>query len=584
LRQPLQTLSLLQGLLAKVVEGEKAQKLVARLGDTMGAMTGMLNGLLDINQIEAGTVHAEKVDFPVNDLLDRLEDEFTYLAQAKGLALRVVSCGLSIHSDQRLLMQMLRNLLSNALKYTKRGKVLLGCRRRDRRLSIEVWDTGVGIPEGELQAIFEEYHQLDNATHQSSLGLGLGLAIVQRLENLLGYRVRVRSQLGKGSVFAIEVELAAGAAGSLVEHPPPDAEHGIAESAHRTGEVLIVEDDPEVRELLEMFLKDEGHRTATAPDGIVALELIARGAIRPDLILSDYNLPEGLDGLQLAAKLREKLHRHIPVIILTGDISSGTLRDIAVQDCVQLNKPIKLPELAKVVEGLLPTSPPGPRPQLPSPAESHGDLGSPVIFVVDDDSHLREGIRGVLEEHGWTVEDHGSCEAFLESYRAGGDACLLVDAYLPGMSGLELLQRLNDMGHPLPAIMMTGNSDVSMAVQAMKAGASDFIEKPIGSGELIACVARALEQSSDAGKLSAWRQEAVSRLTKLTSRQRQIMELVLAGHPSKNIAADLGISQRTVENHRASIMKRTGSKSLPALARLALAAAAQGDERRPFQG
>jgi two-component system CheB/CheR fusion protein len=277
--------------------------------------------------------------------------------------------------------------------------------------------------------------------------------------------------------------------------------------------------------------------------------------------------------VQLAAKLREKLHRQIPVIILTGDISSATLRDIAMQDCVQLNKPVKLPELARTVQDLLPASPSKPRAQLPTPAEAGADAAKPVIFIVDDDSHVREAMRGVLEQEGWTVEGHASCEAFLESYRPGRNACLLVDAYLPDMSGLELLQRLNEMGWTLPAIMITGSSDVPMAVQAMKAGALDFIEKPIGPNELVACIERALERSSDAGKLSAWREAAVHQLANLTSRQRQIMEMVLAGQPSKIIAADLGISQRTVENHRASIMKRTGSKSLPALARLALAAA-----------
>ena len=167
-----------------------------------------------------------------------------------------------------------------------------------------------------------------------------------------------------------------------------------------------------------------------------------------------------------------------------------------------------------------------------------------------------------------------TCEAFLEAYRPGREACLLIDAYLPGMNGLELLQQLHDAGHRLPAIMITGNSDVPMAVQAMKAGASDFIEKPISRSELIASVERALEQSRDSSKLLAWRESAANHIASLTPRQRQIMELVLAGHPSKNIAADLGISQRTVENHRASIMKKTGSKSLPALARLALAAGA----------
>ena len=137
---------------------------------------------------------------------------------------------------------------------------------------------------------------------------------------------------------------------------------------------------------------------------------------------------------------------------------------------------------------------------------------------------------------------------------------------------LELLQQLHDAGHKLPAIMITGHSDVTMAVQAMKSGASDFIEKPVASEDLLAIVARALEQSRDSSKQFAWREAAANHIAGLTPRQREIMEMVLAGHPSKNIAADLHISQRTVENHRAAIMKKTGSKSLPALARLALAA------------
>jgi two-component system, chemotaxis family, CheB/CheR fusion protein len=573
LRQPLQTLSLLQELLAKFVNGERAQRLIARLGETLGAMSGMLNTLLDINQIEAGTVRAEMVSFPINALLDRLRDEFTYHAQAKRLALRVVSCGLSIHSDPRLLEQMIRNLLTNALKYTKRGKVLLGCRRREGMLSIEIWDTGIGIPDEELQAIFEEYHQVDNAARDRNLGLGLGLSIVQRLGNLLGHRIRVRSHPDKGSVFAIEVMLPPSATAPQPERHRHGTNDEIVGGAHRTGAILVVEDDPEVRELLEVLLKSEGHLAATAPDGIAALELVARGTIRPDLILADYNLPHGMDGVQVTAKLREKLHRRIPVIILTGDISTGTLRDIALRDCVQLNKPVKLEELTQVIRRLLPLSQSAAHSRAPHPAEAAGGPGAPVIFVVDDDSHVREAIRGVLEEDGRTVEDYEACEAFLEAYRPGREACLLIDAYLPGMNGLELLQWLGDAGHRLPAIMITGNSDVSMAVRAMKAGASDFIEKPIGRSELLASVERALEQSRDSNKLSAWRETAANTIAGLTPRQRQIMELVLAGHPSKNIATDLAISQRTVENHRASIMKKTGAKSLPALARLALAAA-----------
>ena len=376
LRQPLQTLALLQGLLAKIVEGDRAQKLVARIDDTLGAIAGMLNTLLDINQIEAGTVRAEPVIFPINELFDRLRDEFTYHAEAKGLALRVVPCALSIHSDPRLLEQMIRNLLSNALKYTRRGKVLLGCRRRGGILSIEVYDTGIGIPNEELQAIFEEYHQLDNAARERSRGLGLGLSIVQRLGNLLGHRVRVRSQPGKGSVFAVEVVLPPGKTAPQRQYLRHPIDGGKIADARRIGTILIVDDDPEVCELLETFLKGEGHRASSAADGIAALDLVTRGAISPDLILADYNLPNGLNGLQLIAQLRKKFQRLIPVIILTGDISTGTLRDVALQDCVQLNKPVRLHELTQAVQRLLPTPQTATHVRPPHHVEARGELRS----------------------------------------------------------------------------------------------------------------------------------------------------------------------------------------------------------------
>ncbi len=588
LRQPLQTLALLQGILAKTIDEERGRKLVARLGETLAAMSGMLNTLLDINQIEAGMVRAEKSNFPINDLLDRLRDEFTYHAQSQGLALHAVPCSLPVHSDPRLLEQMIRNLLSNALKYTKMGKVLLGCRRHRGMLSIEVWDTGVGIPAEELQAIFEEYHQIDNPARERSRGLGLGLSIVKRLGNLLDHHVGVRSHHGKGSVFSIDVALSSSGAGEQPQRHRPRPGDGVVEADRRTGTILVIEDEPELRELLELLLKDAGHYVASAPDGIAALELLTRGTLRPDIILADYNLPKGMNGLQVAAKLRERLDREIPVVVLTGDISTGTLRDIALQNCMKLYKPVRLKDLTEVIQRLLATPPSAAplRASQPAVAPPHavvpaGNGDRPVIFVVDDDSHVREAIRSVLEGDGRIVEDYATCEAFLEAYRPGREACLLIDAYLPGMSGLELLQRLAEAGHRLPSIMITGNSDVPMAVQAMKAGASDFIEKPIGRDELLAGVERALEESRDATKLAAWREDAANRVAKLTPRQREIMEMILAGHPSKNIAADLGISERTVESHRAAIMKRTGSTSLPALARLALAAASNGANGQP---
>ncbi len=589
LRQPLQTLALLHGLLARTVHGERAQRLVGRLDETLGAMSGMLNTLLDINQIEAGVVRADIADFPINDLLGRLREEFTYHAQSQGLALRVIPCGLTIRSDPRLLEQMLRNLLSNALKYTRRGKILLGCRRWDGTLSVEVWDTGVGIPEDELKAIFEEYHQLDNAARERSRGLGLGLSIVRRLGDLLGHRVRVRSRRGQGSVFSVEVACPSRGAAPPIENSAPSVGDGaggdgVTGRARHAGAILIVEDDPEVRELLELFLTGEGHRTAVATDGPAALEVLTRDMSRPNLILADYNLPNGLNGLQLAARVRERLGREIPVIILTGDISSDTLRDVSQQNCVQFTKPVKLTELAQAIQRLLATPDSAARPAAPHANAAALADGPASVFIVDDDAQVREALRSVIEDDGRTAAVYGSSEEFLDAYRPTTGACLLIDAYLPGMGGIALLQRLHGAGHHLPAIMITGSSDVPMAVAAMKAGASDFIEKPVHRDELLASIDRALEQSRDADKRVAWKAAATGHLADLTPRQREIMTMILAGHPSKNIAADLGISQRTVESHRASIMKRTGAASLPALARLALIAAWGDADEPPVPG
>jgi two-component system, chemotaxis family, CheB/CheR fusion protein len=570
LRQPLQALVLLQELLAKVVVGEKANKLIVRLDQTLGGMAGMLNALLDINQIEAGTVRPKIEPFPIGVVLDRVTSELAYQAEAQRISLRVLPCSLSVSSDPRLLEQMVRNLLSNALKYTKRGKVLLGCRRRNGIVSIQIWDTGAGIPVGQLQEIFEEYHQLDNAARDRNLGLGLGLSIVKRLGSLLDHPVAVRSQLGKGSVFSIEVKQSFGGTLARIEDRTPGTQVN-QRNAVQAQTILVVEDDSEVRDLLEIGLGAEGYRVVIAGDGVSALKLLETEALQPALVISDFNLPNGMDGICVASEVRANLRRSVPVIILTGDISTKTLREIALQKCEHLNKPASLKELvvlmAKLVPGsALPEIPPASPPNVATAI-------APVVYVVDDDSAVRRAIRGVLESDHRLVEDHADAESFLNAYRPGGHACLLIDAHLPGISGLELLKRLKDAGHLIPAIMITGNGDVPMAVEAMKAGASDFLEKPIRGVELLAGVGRALASSRDNGKLKEWRKDAADHLAGLTQRQHQIMEMVLAGHPSKNIAADLGISQRTVENHRASIMRKAGVRSLPALARLALAAA-----------
>lgn len=568
--QPLQTLSLLQGLLVRNVAGEKPQKLLARFGDTLGSMSSMLNALLDINQIEAGIVKAEMRDMPIQHLLTEMRGEFEIAAQAKGLALRVVNCSLVVQSDPQLLRQMVRNLLSNALKYTKTGKVLLGCRRRGDGVVIEVLDTGIGIATTELQSIFDEYHQLDNEARERSKGLGLGLSIVQRLGTLLGHKIRVKSNPSKGSVFSIETWQAKGSPVAVPHLQTPLPVDKPAAAVRSAISILVVEDDAELRDLLDQLLTDEGHFVTTAPDGPAALELVGKLELVPDLVLADYNMPGGMTGMQTLAKLRDQLGQALPAIILTGDISRKALSDVTGENLVRLSKPVQMVDVEEAIRTLLLA-----RAEHAAllPEQTQKRMAAPnTVHVVDDDDDLLQALRLVLEKHGFTVETYQSCEDFLKDSHPGDHGCLLVDAYLPGMNGLDLLQLLQKKGCHLQSILMTGNSDVSMAVAAMKAGATDFIEKPIRHAELVESIERALEQSSGDSRRIERQLEAAKLVTSLTVRQKQIMTMVLAGQPSKNIAADLRISQRTVENHRASIMSKTGAKSLPELARLALTA------------
>lgn len=575
LRQPLQSMVLIQGLLAKQVADERPRRLLARLDETLTSMSGMLNTFLDINQIEVGAIQPKMRQFRIDDLLRRLRDEFNYHASARGLALRVVPCSLSVTTDPRLLEQMLRNLLSNAVKYTETGKILIGCRRRHGVVSVEVWDTGIGIPKSEFESIFNEHYQIGNPARQRIHGLGLGLSIVQRLADLLQHRISVRSLTGKGSAFAIEIKAVPAQPTDLVERDSEPIVSVKPDVDVRTDLILVVEDDPEVRDLLEDFLLGEGYHVETASDGATAELLVARSAIQPDLVITDQNLPNGMTGLELVSRVRALLGVKLPVIVLSGDTTIEAVQDVPLESCVHLNKPVRTGEIATAIQRLLPRQQTGAASELADgPHEVPGIVEGAHVYVVDDDLHVREQIRELLLAEGLAVDDFSSAEDFLKAFRKGGSACLLIDAHLSGMSGIEALQKLRESGNQLPAIIITGHSDVDIAVKAMKSAALDFIVKPVSRNDLLAAIHRALELSRDQNKLSAWKAAATSRLADLTHRQRQIMGLVLAGHPSKNIAADLGISQRTVENHRAAIMHRTGAKSLPELARLAVAAAA----------
>lgn len=564
LRQPLQALALLKDFLAPNVTGERAAELMARFDKTLGALSGMLDVLLNISQIEAGAVQPEPVVFPVDEMLERLHGEFFALTEARDLSLRFMPSAACVESDPRLLEQMVRNLLGNAVKYTRTGRILLGCRRRGDNLRIEVWDTGIGIEASQLESIFEEFHQVDNPARESGLGLGLGLSIVRRLGRLLRHPVDVRSQPGRGSVFAITVPLRKGEK----RLPPPPASDPAPEPdpVARPSAIMVVEDDPDLLDLVAQLLRDNGHMVSCAPNAAEALRLVTVGAIRPDILLTDYNLPSGQSGVDLLKALRLRLQRPLPAIVLTGDISTAARATIAEAECIHLKKPVIPAALLRAVDSLCP---PAPQPATRIPPGHTPDL-APVTYVIDDEPHVCEAIRNLLTSHGREVEDFLCAEDFLAAYRAGRPGCLLVDAHLPGLSGIGLLGELRARGDHLPVILITGDDDIGLAVAAMRAGACDFITKPVGRDALMESIDRAAEQSHTIRIADVAQAEAEACYAALTARQKEVMEMVLAGEPSKNIAADLGISQRTVENHRAEIMHRMGVRSLPELARKVL--------------
>jgi two-component system, chemotaxis family, CheB/CheR fusion protein len=302
-------------------------------------------------------------------------------------------------------------------------------------------------------------------------------------------------------------------------------------------------------------LERRGYRTFAADDGNQALALAAEHGPGLDLIVADYNLP-GQNGIEVVAKITEVSGRKIPAIVLTGDISAVTLREIGEHDHVHLYKPVSARTLIRHVNDIL-------------------DKGNqtPTVFIIDDDREFREAMREMLEVQGYRAESFADGSAFLDAYTPDRAGCVITDARMPGIGGIQLIEHLHKIQPSLRVIMLTAYGDIAIAVAAMKAGAFDFLQKPLRQKQLIDCIERAVTHCDDHSSLSEEQKLAVSKVASLTRRQRQVLDLVLAGSPSKNIAADLRIAQRTVDNHRAAIMQKIGVRSLSALIRVALSAA-----------
>ncbi|WP_431854416.1 PAS domain S-box protein [Azospirillum sp.] len=347
LRQPLQSLFLFAHVLeAQVAGSEKALGTLGALHKGLEAMKGLLDSLLDVSRLDAGSVTADVRSVQVADLLDALDTAYARIAANKALGWSVEPCDAVVHTDPTLLAQLLRNFVENAIRYTPRGGVRVTCHRiakdgaGDDRLAIEVHDTGIGIPAEHMASIWEEFHQVGNPERDREKGLGLGLAIVRRLSELLGHPVTARSEPGKGSVFAVEVPLdpdgAPPALAAARSAPGPGAESRL---------VVVVEDDSIVLTALEALLTEWGYEVLTASSGAEAMERIRADGRLPDVLVSDYRLRAGEVGTQAIRLIRQTCGHPIPGVLLTGETAGAALRDAAAEGLLVVHKPVLPTEL-----------------------------------------------------------------------------------------------------------------------------------------------------------------------------------------------------------------------------------------------
>lgn len=350
LRQPLQSLRLLASTLKQKLTDPALQQLVERQTQAIDAMGDLLNALLDISKLESGTIQPDVQQVEIAQIFRELREQFDVIARSKELELDVEPCEDRLVSDPILLRQLLHNLVANAVKYTDKGRVCVRCEHTGSRLSIDVEDTGIGIPQEELPTIFNEFYQLENRGRRRQ-GIGLGLAIVRHICNLLNYQIEVSSQVGFGTRFRVHIPMSAYVPGS--PQKPSTVAEGHKVDLGRAPRVLIIEDDDSVREALILALEMENFDPVAASTAEEGLQLVRDSGVQPDLIISDYHLGSDLTGVDAVLKLREAAGTAIPALFLSGDTSSAmrVVRDFPHSEL--LRKPVDLRQLAETARDLL---------------------------------------------------------------------------------------------------------------------------------------------------------------------------------------------------------------------------------------
>jgi PAS domain S-box-containing protein len=347
LRQPLQALALLNRTLRSFAKGPEASEALAQQEQTIASMSRLLNALLDISKLESGTIKPETTDFPISKLFGELRQEFASLAEDKGLALHVVDSDEWVHSDPSLVEEVLRNLVSNAIKYTQKGSIRLESRRDAQSVCFDVHDTGIGIPVDQIPYIFDEFYQVGVSTNSSREGYGLGLSIVQRIAVLLGLNISVRSEPGCGSTFSFAVALGKKGIGAQSKTSEPPSE----QATIRRARILLVEDDPTVRNAARLLLSVEGY-SVTAVASLDEARQAASEGERIDILITDYHLRDET-GLAVIAALREIIGQDLKTLLITGDTSSVVRKISEDANLRIISKPVNADDMLGLIATLL---------------------------------------------------------------------------------------------------------------------------------------------------------------------------------------------------------------------------------------
>ena len=337
LRQPMHAIGLFVGTLRAKIHYPEVRQIVDKIQASVIAMEALFFDLLDISRLDAGTVVANARSFCISELLDRVAGEFGPQARDKGLSLAVVRCRIRVKSDPVLLNRIVNNLISNAIRYTRDGRVLLGCRRTAAGLRIEIHDTGIGIAPEHLDDIFQEFYQLQNLERDRSKGLGLGLSIVQRHARLLNHPIAVKSTPGKGSCFAVSLPY-----GDGQSEPAGQARESHATPKELIGAfIVVIDDEADVRAGMQSLLGEWQCSVVTASGGDDAVQQLKRHERTPDLIISDYQLLDGESGLDAIHAVQQWLQQTIPAVLITGDVSPDRLRDATRDGVPLIYKPVE---------------------------------------------------------------------------------------------------------------------------------------------------------------------------------------------------------------------------------------------------